>query len=270
MENIIQKKYSIYIREVFEEVSKDIILPLYGNLSKTQISTKSNNNDLVTEADKLAEIFIKSKLNILSENFNFIGEESYNNDIIKEIENSNSLFTWTCDPIDGTFNFVNNEEKFCIMISLCRSKIPIFSWLYFPVFEILFFPVYIFGCPPAIISGFILKAIFAKLFFFFAIEDKVYNSSKDSTLNCSILFSKAKAISSLLLPTPEYTILLLGIPASNAFFNSPIETISAPAPHLAKVFSIERLEFAFTEKAIIALIPFNAFFNLLKLFTIEL
>ena len=47
MENIIQKKYNIYIREVFEEVSKDIILPLYGNLSKTQISTKSNNNDLV-------------------------------------------------------------------------------------------------------------------------------------------------------------------------------------------------------------------------------
>ena len=136
MENLIQKKYSIYIREVFEEVSKDIILPLYGNLSKTQISIKSNKNDLVTEADKLAEIFIKSKLNILSENFNFIGEESYNNDTIKEIKNSNSLFTWTCDPIDGTFNFVNNEEKFCIMISLCKSKIPIFSWLYFPIFEI--------------------------------------------------------------------------------------------------------------------------------------
>ena len=136
MENIIQKKYNIYIREVFEEVSKNIILPLYGNLSKTQISTKSNNNDLVTEADKLAEIFIKSKLNILSENFNFIGEESYNNEIIKEIDKSNSLFTWTCDPIDGTFNFANNEEKFCIMISLCKSKIPIFSWLYFPIFEI--------------------------------------------------------------------------------------------------------------------------------------
>ena len=92
MENIIQKKYNIYIREVFEEVSKDIILPLYGNLSKTQISTKSNKNDLVTEADKLGEIFIKSKLNILSENFNFIGEESYNNEIIKEIEKSNSLY----------------------------------------------------------------------------------------------------------------------------------------------------------------------------------
>ena len=47
MGNINQKKYNIYIREVFEKVSKVIILPLYGNLSKTQISTKSNNNDLV-------------------------------------------------------------------------------------------------------------------------------------------------------------------------------------------------------------------------------
>ena len=139
---ICSDEHLLEIREVFEEVSKDIILPLYGNLSKTQISTKSDNNDLVTEADKLGEIFIKSKLNILSENFNFIGEESYNNEIIKKIENSNSLFTWTCDPIDGTFNFANNDEKFCIMISLCKSKIPIFSWLYFPVFEIFCYSNY--------------------------------------------------------------------------------------------------------------------------------
>ena len=60
MENINQKKYNIYIREVLEEVSKDIILPLYGNLSKTQISTKSNNNDRLTSIIKDFNSFVRN------------------------------------------------------------------------------------------------------------------------------------------------------------------------------------------------------------------
>ena len=70
------------------------------------------------------------------------------------------------------------------------------------------------------------------------------NSSKDSTLNCSILFFMAKAISSALLPTPEYTILLCEIPDLSTFFNSPIDTTSAPEPHFARVFKTERLLFS--------------------------
>ena len=120
----------------------------------------------------------------------------------------------------------------------------------------VFFPVDILGCPPAEISGFTLNAIFADVFNCSAIFATVSNSSIDSTLNCSILFFKAKAISSLVLPTPEYTILLLEIPALSVFFNSPIDTTSAPAPHFAKVFKTERFEFAFTEYAIRKLIPF--------------
>ena len=102
----------------------------------------------------------------------------------------------------------------------------------------VFFPVDILGCPPAEISGFTLNAIFADVFVCSAIFAIVSSSSIDSTLNCSILFSKAKVISSLLLPTPEYTILLLEIPALSAFFNSPIDTTSAPDPHFAKVFTV--------------------------------
>ena len=136
MENIIQEKDTQYIKKTLESVSKNIILPFYGNLSKEQIFKKSSKNDLVTEADKLAEIFIKSKLFELKKDINFIGEESYDNELIKETKNTYPPFTWTCDPIDGTNNFVNNNEKFCTMISLCENKLPKFSWLYFPIFEI--------------------------------------------------------------------------------------------------------------------------------------
>ena len=84
MENIIQKESTQYIKKTLESVSKNIILPFYGNLRKEHIFTKSSKNDLVTEADKLAEIFIKSKLLEYKKKFNFIGEESYNNKPINE------------------------------------------------------------------------------------------------------------------------------------------------------------------------------------------
>ena len=69
MENIIQEKDTEYIKKTLESVSKNIILPFYGNLSKEHIFKKSSKNDLVTEADKLAEIFINSKLFERKKNF---------------------------------------------------------------------------------------------------------------------------------------------------------------------------------------------------------
>ena len=92
MENIIQEKDTQYIKKTLESVSKNIILPFYGNLSKEHIFKKSSKNDLVTEADKLAEIFIKSKLFERKKDINFIGEESYDNELIKETKNTNSHF----------------------------------------------------------------------------------------------------------------------------------------------------------------------------------
>ena len=41
MENIIQEKDTEYIKKTLESVSKNIILPFYGNLSKEHIFKKS-------------------------------------------------------------------------------------------------------------------------------------------------------------------------------------------------------------------------------------
>ena len=131
--NLNFKKITDYIYKIQKQVSEEIIIPLYGCLEADQISSKSRLDDYVTEADKNSEIFLKSKLLELIKGSNFIGEESYNK--FDSYENFISDYTWTCDPIDGTYNYVNNLDKFCIMISLCKSKIPIASWLYFPIFN---------------------------------------------------------------------------------------------------------------------------------------
>ena len=127
-----------YIKKIFEQVSNDIIMPLYGKLRNSQISSKSRCDDYVTEADKKAEAFLKPKLLKLINGSSFIGEEGFYPDDNKKF-NPYSELTWTCDPIDGTFNYVNSLDKFCIMVSLCREKIPIQCWLYFPFYKIFVF-----------------------------------------------------------------------------------------------------------------------------------
>ena len=131
--NLNFKKISDNICKILKQVSEEIIIPLYGCLDSNQIFSKSRLDDYVTEADKNSEFFLKPKLLELIKGSNFIGEESYNK--FDPYENFVSDYTWTCDPIDGTYNYVNNLDKFCIMISLCKSKIPIASWLYFPIFK---------------------------------------------------------------------------------------------------------------------------------------
>ena len=137
--NLNFKKITDYIYKIQKQASEEIIIPLYGCLDSNQIYSKSRLDDYVTEADKNSEIFLKPKLLELIKGSNFIGEESY--DKLNTYDNFTSDYTWTCDPIDGTYNYVNNLDKFCIMISLCKSKIPIASWLYFPIFKIFCYTV---------------------------------------------------------------------------------------------------------------------------------
>ena len=127
-----------YIKTIFEQASKEIIMPLYGKLKDSQISSKSRYDDYVTEADQKTEAFLRPKLLKLINGSNFIGEEGFYLDNNKN-HDSYSEFTWVCDPIDGTFNYVNSLDKFCIMVSFCREKIPIQCWLYFPFYKIFVF-----------------------------------------------------------------------------------------------------------------------------------
>ena len=81
----------------------------------------------------------------------------------------------------------------------------------------------------------------------------------------NIFLSMAKLISSLVLPTPEKTILFGLIPALRALNNSPFETTSAPRPNLLIILKIYKLLFDFTEKHINGSILLKFFLKLLIL-----
>ena len=95
-----------------------------------------------------------------------------------------------------------------------------------------------------------MRAIF---FNFFAQALISSSSSRDSTLKELIPLPgslSAKIISSSVLPTPEKTMLLAGIPDSRARLSSPPETMSAPEPSFARILTSSLFGFDLSAKQI--------------------
>ena len=122
------------LKEILFNISKNIILPSFGNLEKNQISYK-NGKDIVTSIDISVENELKNILPKLIQNSNFIGEESYSKN--KQILNYylSDEYCWTVDPIDGTSNFAKSRDKFAVMVALTKSTEIIQSFIYKPLNE---------------------------------------------------------------------------------------------------------------------------------------
>jgi myo-inositol-1(or 4)-monophosphatase len=85
----------------------------YFRQNETLQIEQKHHLDLVTQADKAVEAFIKNKLLLLYPEDGFYGEESANDQHLPLNER-----VWVIDPIDGTFNFVRGSEDWAISIGL--------------------------------------------------------------------------------------------------------------------------------------------------------
>ncbi|WP_390474095.1 inositol monophosphatase family protein [Altererythrobacter sp. MTPC7] len=104
-------------------VTEQAILPRYRNLSDSQIVEKAA-DDLVTIADREAEIMLAEGLAAIDAGPAIVGEEAVHGD--PSIMDALSGDCWIIDPIDGTHNFAHGQPPFGIIIArseggLCRS-----------------------------------------------------------------------------------------------------------------------------------------------------
>ncbi|MGO3732629.1 MAG: inositol monophosphatase family protein [Vagococcus sp.] len=89
------------------------------------VEEKTGRSDLVTNVDKETERFLVSKI-----------REHYPNDVILGEEGMGDTPTslngriWVIDPIDGTLNFVTQQENFCIMLGLFEDGQPTLGFIY--------------------------------------------------------------------------------------------------------------------------------------------
>jgi len=88
-------------------------LRYFRDIDKLTIESKGP-QDMVSEADREVELFIRRKLGERYPQDGIVGEEHASSD-------GTSGYIWVIDPIDGTANFVSGIPAWCVVIACCKD-----------------------------------------------------------------------------------------------------------------------------------------------------
>ena len=127
----------IHTKEVVENLISSFLDAgeLALNLRKKGLVKKIKpDNTPVSNGDLEVNEIITKKLIGLTPNIPIISEETSENKNIK-----NPLDFWLIDPIDGTYDYINNLDEFTINAGLIINKIPVAGIIYAPAKRRLFF-----------------------------------------------------------------------------------------------------------------------------------
>ncbi|MFM5930171.1 MAG: inositol monophosphatase family protein [Novosphingobium sp.] len=111
-----------------KRASEQAILPRYQSLSADQIDAKAA-DDVVTVADRDAELILADGLAKLLPEATIVGEEAYHADPSLVHRLSDDL-CWIIDPLDGTNNFAAGKPPFGVLIALAERGETIAGWIY--------------------------------------------------------------------------------------------------------------------------------------------
>ena len=106
----------------------------YFRKNNLEQSTKLNDSDVVTIADKQSEAFILDYIHNHYPEHGIISEESGN-------ENEDREWRWVVDPLDGTTNFSSGLPAFCVSIALELNGEAILGVVYAPYLKECFYAV---------------------------------------------------------------------------------------------------------------------------------
>lgn len=115
------------ILALMRDVSEKVILPRFRNLGSGEIIEKAA-DDLVTVADREAEVALEEGLAKIDPTLAIVGEEAAHADasVLDHLSGS----CWIVDPIDGTHNFAHGQPPFGIIIARAESGLAQSGWLY--------------------------------------------------------------------------------------------------------------------------------------------
>ncbi|MEM1274541.1 MAG: inositol monophosphatase [Pseudomonadota bacterium] len=109
------------------------ILPRFRNLDAAEIGEKSSVDDLVTVADRAAEVALSAAASRVLPGAAIVGEEMVSEDPshLEKITGADACVI--IDPIDGTANFVAGLPTFGVILALVENGQTTFGLLYDPV-----------------------------------------------------------------------------------------------------------------------------------------
>lgn len=119
------------VLQIMQDAAARAILPRYQSLAAHEIDAKAA-NDVVTIADKDAELILAEGLANLLPEAAIVGEEAAHADPAL-LERLGDALCWIVDPIDGTNNFAAGNPPFGIMVALAEAGEAIAGWIYDPL-----------------------------------------------------------------------------------------------------------------------------------------
>ncbi|WP_343036545.1 inositol monophosphatase family protein [Flexivirga aerilata] len=122
---------------LLQEVAADVITPRFRSLADGEVMEK-NPGDLVTVADREAEIEITRRLRDAYPDALIVGEEAVAADraILEAAADADHWFT--VDPVDGTRNFVHGSPDHAVMVAELRGPQVVRSWIWQPEHELAY------------------------------------------------------------------------------------------------------------------------------------
>ncbi|MBK3635330.1 inositol monophosphatase [Streptomyces sp. MBT97] len=126
-------RHSADVEEAVRKAAAAEIMPRFRQLGAHEVDQKSGPHDLVTDADRNAELYLTQVLPALLPGSVVVGEEAVHADPRTYEAIQGDAPVWIVDPVDGTRQFVRGEEGFCTLIALVRHGVLLASWTYAPV-----------------------------------------------------------------------------------------------------------------------------------------
>lgn len=116
---------------LLKDVAEDVINPRFRSLASDDISEK-NPGDLVTVADREAEVRITEVLRREYPHALVLGEEAFATEprLMDQFRAAEHAFT--VDPVDGTRNFVHGKADHAVMVAEIRAGEVVRSWIWQP------------------------------------------------------------------------------------------------------------------------------------------
>jgi fructose-1,6-bisphosphatase/inositol monophosphatase family enzyme len=120
------------VTEAVRAAAEAEIMPRFRRLAAHEVDEKSGPHDLVTDADRKAELHLTDALRALLPGSVVVGEEAVHANPASYEAIRGEAPVWIVDPVDGTRQFVHGEDGFCTLVALAQGGTVRASWTYAP------------------------------------------------------------------------------------------------------------------------------------------
>lgn len=119
------------IVKLMKEARQNVLQKMQAPLT---VAEKSNRKDLVTNVDQANEKFLIAGIRAIDPTAKILGEEGFGDQLTTLAGR-----VWIVDPIDGTMNFVKQQDNFAMMIGVYEDGVGQLGYIFDVMNDVLYF-----------------------------------------------------------------------------------------------------------------------------------